>query len=213
MSSQPLQWGVVVPVKRLSVAKTRLSTRSVHYRRALAYAFALDVVAACLDSRNVLGVLVVADDTEVREGMAALGADAITDGPGDAGLNPALLLGWSRLSVDHPAAGVALLAADLPALRPRDLTRALSAAAEHPRAFVSDVAGTGTTLLTCRPGTAPNPRFGPRSRAAHTASGAVEIVDNELVRLRTDVDTEVDLWHAEVLGVGARTAAVLRSGG
>jgi hypothetical protein len=42
--------------------------------------------------------------------------------------------------------------ADLPALRTDELRRALVAAGEVPCGFAADAAGTGTTLLTARPG-------------------------------------------------------------
>ena len=41
-------------------------------------------------------------------------------------------------------------------------------------------------------------------------TGRVELTDPALVRLRSDVDTEVDLWNAVRLGVGTHTAAALR---
>jgi 2-phospho-L-lactate guanylyltransferase len=200
-------WGVVLPVKRLGSAKSRLSTRPAAQRRALALAFALDVVAACAATSPAV-LLVVTDDAEVGGAAADLGASVLADEPGS-GLVPAFLLGAEEVARAAPEAHLALLVADLPALRAVDLTTAFAHAAQHERAFVADVAGTGTTLLTARPGVAPGPRFGSRSRAAHARSGAVELRDTGLVRLRCDVDTEVDLWHATTLGLGPHTAAAL----
>ena len=56
------EWVVVVPVKRLDRAKTRLSTRPAPERRALALAFALDTVRAAITCPGVVGVVVVTDD-------------------------------------------------------------------------------------------------------------------------------------------------------
>ena len=212
MSITDAGWGVVLPVKRLSAAKSRLSTRPSRQRRELALAFALDVVAVCRDTPQAGSVVVVSSDDEVRDGATSLGADVVDD-PESGGLLAALLAGTAALRDARPDLAVALLAADLPALRPLELGLALDAAATHGRAFVSDVAGTGSTLLTAGPGVAPEPLFGPRSRAAHAASGAVELRDPRLVRLRCDVDTEVDLWHARQLGVGRHTAAALEQHG
>jgi 2-phospho-L-lactate guanylyltransferase len=53
-----------------------------------------------------------------------------------------------------------------------------------------------------------SPRFGGRSRAAHRAAGAVELMLEGIASVRRDVDTEVDLWDALRLGVGPRTKAV-----
>ena len=43
-----VSWGVVVPVKRLALAKTRLASYRDDLRQALALAFAADVVDAAL---------------------------------------------------------------------------------------------------------------------------------------------------------------------
>ena len=200
-------WGVVMPVKRLSAAKSRLSTRPIGQRRDLALAFALDVVAACRATTQVGAVVVVCDDDRVREAATALGADLVAE-PSPDGLLAALLAGTAALHASHPDLAVALLAADLPALRPRELARALDAAAAHPRAFVSDVAGTGSTLLTAHAGIAPISASA-RAPGQRTPRRGRRMTDPRLVRLRCDVDTEVDLWHARALGVGPHTAAVL----
>lgn len=201
-----LRWTVVVPVKRLDRAKTRLSTRTSDERVALALAFARDVVAAARACPLVTQVIAVTDDRRAARTLADDGAHVVPDRP-DAGLNPALAYG---ASLADPATGVAAVSADLPALTPGQLALALSAAgAAGVRCFVSDVAGTGTTLLCAPPGVALEPRFGARSRAAHAAGGARELALRGISGLRRDVDTEVDLWDAARLGVGTATATVL----
>lgn len=204
------EWVVVVPVKRLDRAKTRLSTRPAPERRALALAFALDTVRAALACPGVLGVVVVTDDDEVRAAVSELGASWVPDEP-DSGLNAALTHGADVVRRDSPDAAVAVLAADLPALRPDELARALHAASGVPRGFVADAAGTGTTLLTARDGVDLDARFGPRSRAAHAASGAVALEPGPVPGLRRDVDTEVDLWDAGRLGLGLATGPLLEA--
>lgn len=204
----PAEWVVVIPVKRLDRAKTRLSSRPAPARRALALAFALDTVRAALRCPPVSAVVVVTDDEVVRERVAALGARWVPDEP-DAGLNEALTHGADVVRRDAPGAWVAVLAADLPALRSEELGRALVAASGVARGFVADAAGTGTTLLTAAPGHRLDARFGPRSRAAHAASGAVALEPGPVPGLRRDVDTEVDLWDAGRLGLGADTARLV----
>jgi 2-phospho-L-lactate guanylyltransferase len=137
-----------------------------------------------------------------------LGAVTVGDEP-DAGLNPALQHGALCAHGLWPGTGVALVSADLPALRPQELRRALDEGATHPRAFVCDTAGTGTTLVTAAPGVAVVSAFGRRSRARHRAAGLVEIDLLDLATVRRDVDTEVDLADAVRLGVGPATRAVL----
>jgi 2-phospho-L-lactate guanylyltransferase len=202
------EWVVVVPVKRLDRAKTRLSTRPAEQRRSLALAFALDTVRAALGCAAVVGVVVVTDDHDVRAAVAALGASWVPDEP-DSGLNAALTHGADVVRLQSPDAWVAVLAADLPALRPEELARALDAATQVSRGFVADATGTGTTLLTAGPGADLDARFGPRSRAAHAASGAVALEPGPVPGLRRDVDTEVDLWDAGRLGLGPATAPLL----
>lgn len=205
-------WLVVVPVKRLDRAKTRLSARPASQRRALALAFALDTVRAAVACPGVVGVVVVTDDDEVRTAVAPLGASWVPDEP-DAGLNAALTHGADVVRRTSSDGWVAVLAADLPALRPEELARALEVASRVPRGFVADAAGTGTTLLTAAPGVDLDARFGPRSRAAHAASGAVALDPGPVPGLRRDVDTEVDLWDARRLGLGAASAALVGADG
>lgn len=198
-------WGVVVPVKRLAVAKSRLRAYGEPARRALALAFAADVVTAALGCPLVAQVLVVTDDEDAAAALTALGARVAPDDP-DAGLNPALEHGAELLRAGHPGLGVVTVSSDLPALRPADLSAALSAVPPGARAFVADAAGTGTTLLAASAAVRLAPSYGPGSRMRHAASGAVELAGT--AALRRDVDTPEDLRAALLLGVGARTAAV-----
>jgi 2-phospho-L-lactate guanylyltransferase len=197
-----------VPVKRLDRAKTRLARPD---RKALALAMALDTVHAARACRPVAGVVVVSDDPVAARALQPV-AEVVPDEP-DRGLNPALEHGAAIAFSRWPECGVAALASDLPALRPAELAVALTAAAEHPQAVVADGAGHGTVLLTARPGTRLEPRFGPGSRAAHVGTGAVDVSGrlpaDPLPGLRRDVDTTTDLDQAVELGVGAETARVL----
>ncbi|MCU1592694.1 MAG: CofC, 2-Phospho-l-lactate Guanylyltransferase [Frankiales bacterium] len=189
----------MVPVKRLSVAKSRLAAYGDVRRKDLALAFAADVVLAALE---VADVLVVTDDAAAGALLSSLGATVVPDDP-DAGLNPALLHGAELLRQGAPLRGVATLSADLPALRSADLEAALEQVGPTSSGFVSDVAGTGTTLLAAGPGGLLVPAFGPGSHASHVAAGAIELVAGP--GLRQDVDTPEDLAAAALLGLGAYT--------
>ena len=203
----PLRWSLVVPVKVLARAKTRMSGAAGQHREALALAVAADTVAALLRCDRVGRVIVVTDDPVPAAELTALGARIVPDEP-DAGLNPALRYGASRGRESAPEDGVGAISADLPALRPEELARALDAAAESPEAFVPDAAGVGTTLYTARPGVPFSPAFGRDSRAAHRARGARELLLPGIDSVRRDVDTLDDLRAALALGTGPRTAAV-----
>ncbi len=201
-------WSIVVPVKRLEVAKTRLraAVPGVEHDR-LVLALCLDTVSAALQCPAVGRVVTVTDDPRAAESLRALGAQVVSDEPAT-GLNPALEHGAARAAAMAPADPVAVISADLPALRPAELAAALAAAAGHPRSFVSDAAGEGTTLLAVTAGTALEPAYGPGSREAHAASGAVELI-GEWPSLRRDVDTAADLAAAAGLGLGRHCAALL----
>jgi 2-phospho-L-lactate guanylyltransferase len=156
-------------------------------------------------------VAVVTDDPAAAAGLAALGARIVPDSPA-AGLNAALAHGAEVVRAARPAAAVAALNADLPALRTAELARALAAASVFTRAFLTDAAGIGTTLLCARPGAELRPAFGGPSRLAHLASGATEIMSGGLDSVRQDVDTGEDLAAALALGVGRHTADRLAAG-
>ncbi|MEU6607387.1 2-phospho-L-lactate guanylyltransferase [Streptomyces shenzhenensis] len=202
-----MQWTLVIPVKPLALAKSRLAdTAADGLRPGLALAFAQDTVAAALACGAVRDVAVVTDDALAGRELTALGARIVPDEPGG-GLNAALAHAAGVVRSARPGAAVAALNADLPALRPPELARVLDAAAEFPRAFLPDAAGIGTTLLAAAPGRELRPAFGGDSRARHGASGARELRLDAVDSVRQDVDTGADLRAALVLGVGPRTVA------
>jgi 2-phospho-L-lactate guanylyltransferase len=209
---QEPSWALVVPVKPLAVAKTRLRSRAhgVPHER-LVLALAQDTVRAVLACPVVAEVLVVTDDPEASTRLGDLGAWVVPDKPA-AGLNPAVSYGAELANAaTGPRRWVAALAADLPALRPTELAGALHEVLDGAdgRGFVADAAGTGTTLLAAPPGVTLDPRFGSDSAARHAASGARRLV-GDWPSLRRDVDTTYDLTQAERLGLGPHTAAVWR---
>ncbi|MFF1305895.1 2-phospho-L-lactate guanylyltransferase [Streptomyces sp. NPDC058307] len=202
-----MQWTLVIPLKPLARAKSRLSdTADDGVRPGLALAFAQDTVAAALACPAVGDVAVVTDDALAGRELAALGARIVSDEP-RGGLNAALAHAAAVVRSTRPESALAALNADLPALRPLELARVLDAAAQFPRAFLADAAAIGTTLLAARGDAELRPAFGPDSRARHRASGAAELPLTEVDSVRQDVDTGEDLRAALALGVGPRTAA------
>lgn len=225
-----VMWSLVIPVKRLSLAKTRLSavltdstrddllidSRTAEQPTAagrlpangrIALAMASDTVCAALASASVASVVVVTDDRLAAETLAALGARVVPDAPDD-GLNAALRYGAGLAARHRPADGVGALSADLAALRPDELTDALQQAAGHGRAFVADTVGTGTTLLSALPGHSLDPRFGIGSARAHLRYGA-HALGGTWPSLRRDLDTPADLAIAARMGLGPATAEQL----
>lgn len=218
----PPGWVVLLPLKRLGSAKSRLD----HPHRALlARAMATDTARAAANAGRdvVAAVLLVTNDPavgaiveELTDSPAAAPVVAVADVP-DRGLNPALRHGARVAARRWPGHPVAALSADLAALRAADLRAALLAAraalGTGRRAVLADAAGTGTVLLCAAPGTPLRPHFGEGSLARHVRSGALDLTQTALAtmvpRLRRDVDTLADLAAARLLGVGPATAAVL----
>lgn len=212
---------LVVPVKRLVAAKSRLRgvAPDVAGHTRLALALTRDTLAAARAATLVRSVLVVTADRVVAAVLGGVGPGGV--GPGDAGfevvddplagLNAAYDRGADVLRGRDPDAAVGALQADLPALDPRELDAAIRAAlAMGGRAFCADAEGTGTTLLIAGPGVPLDPRFGGGSAARHQASGARPL-PGDWPGLRRDVDTAHDLTTAAGLGLGPHTSALLAS--
>jgi 2-phospho-L-lactate guanylyltransferase len=205
MTDNALTWSVLMPVKVLAQAKSRLAALAGERRGELALALACDTVTAVLGVEEAARVIVITDDQVAAGALAGLGALVVPDEPHD-GLNAALRHGAGYASSRWPGSGTAALSADLPALRAAEIGRALRAAAGWPAAFVADAAGDGTTLYTAAPGTPFRPAFGLGSRARHAAGGATELDLPGVPGLRRDVDTPADLRGAAALGLGPRSA-------
>ncbi|MCL2581229.1 MAG: 2-phospho-L-lactate guanylyltransferase [Streptosporangiales bacterium] len=202
-------WTVVMPVKVLGRAKSRLAVLAGPRRPELALALASDTVSAVLACPEVSRLLVVTSDTRAASVLSGLGAFIVPDAP-DSGLNAALVYGAAEAARRWPGGGTAALAADLPALRPGELGAALSSAAASPGgSFVADAAGVGTTMYASVPGGTFAPRFEGASRARHASSGARELDLGDVPGLRRDVDTPDDLRAALSLGAGPRTTEML----
>jgi 2-phospho-L-lactate guanylyltransferase len=196
---------LIIPVKRLDRAKSRL--RGVHPdHEELVLALLLDTVGAARGTPGVRRVLVVCEDKRVPDALRGTGVECV-DERGLAGLNAALAHGAALLRADDPGGVIGALQADLPALRPAELARALTEAGGR-RAFCADRPGTGTTLLLSAPGGALEPAFGPGSAAAHRSSGALPTTA-PVASLRCDVDTAGDLAVALALGAGPRTSTMV----
>ena len=174
-------WAVVVPVKVLARAKSRIAPLAGSRRAELALAMVADTISAVVASSVGERVIAVTDDPVAARELAAVGATVVPDEP-EAGLNEALVFGAACAARLWPGSGVAALSGDLP--------------------------GSGTTLYAASPGAVFRPAFGPDSRFRHVAQGAAELLLPDITGLRRDVDTAQDLRDAARLGLGARTAAV-----
>jgi len=199
---------VLVPVKRLDDAKSRLAgVLAPAERRALALAMLGDVLAALGGSTVAASVTVVTGDPEA--GVAArLGGADLCDDEGRS-WNAALTAALAALGGGVSAA---IIAADLPMLEPADLD-ALAAALPGPGVAVGRAHDGGTNALALRPPEAIEPHFGaPQSATLHARLAREVGFEPVIVHRRGlafDVDTAGDLDRLLELGPRGRTAAAL----
>lgn len=179
-----------MPLKPLTEAKSRLRGVTDDHE-SLVLALAAATVGAALRADLVARVVVITRDQRAAGELRRLGAHIHTERA--LGLNAALV--EAARQVPGP---VAVLPADIPALREAELSQALLAAAGI-RAFVPDASGLGTVLLAAPMAGDLNPRFGAASAREHERSGAYRLAQ-DWPTLRRDVDTAEDLAQALALG-------------
>ncbi|WP_107764884.1 2-phospho-L-lactate guanylyltransferase [Nocardioides terrigena] len=207
MGSPEGDFRVVVPVKELRHAKTRLEVDEATRHR-LALAFAVDTVEVALGARWVGEVVVLTRDRQVAREVGRLGARSMRPG-GTRELNSELRWALRRLGVGSRRP-TAVLMADLPALRACELDHVLGdARAGGDVVFVEDAWGGGTTLLA-GPSGGLVPRFGGRSASRHREVGA-RGVRLELPGLRCDVDDVRSLSAAVEHGLNPRAKSVVEA--
>ena len=192
--------GLIIAVKRLAVAKTRLApVFSARTREQVVLAMLLDTIAAAAREPSLRGITVVTPDDVAAEAARQLGAEVLADPTPDGHpdpLNNAIVAAEAVLGSPN----LVVLQGDLPALQTQELTQAIGAARAHRRSFVADRHGSGTAALFAF-GSPLEPAFGPDSARRHRRSGAVELT-GPWPGLRCDIDTPEDLQAARRLGVG-----------
>jgi 2-phospho-L-lactate/phosphoenolpyruvate guanylyltransferase len=201
--------GLIIAVKRLTAAKTRLApVFSAATREKVVLAMLIDTLSAASGVESVGSITVITPDDDAAAAAAGLGASVLAD-PTPAGhadpLNNAIAVAASTIAASF--ANIVVLQGDLPALQTQELAEAIAAARQHERSFVADRLATGTAAL-CAFGTTLEPAFGADSAARHRRSGAIELT-GAWPGLRCDVDTPADLTVARRLGVGAATARAI----
>ena len=202
--------GLIIAVKGLSAAKSRLSELfSPADRERLVLAMLVDTLTAVAAAGSVQSITVVTPDPAAAAAARDLGAGVLDD-PTPAGhpdpLNNALRAAAQAIALPN----LAVLHSDLPALTAAEVDRAVTAAQSHPRSFVADRHGTGTSALFAF-GTALDPLFGTGSAQRHRDGGAHQL-DGDWPGLRCDIDTPSDLAAASRLGLGAATARTVARG-
>jgi 2-phospho-L-lactate/phosphoenolpyruvate guanylyltransferase len=198
--------GLIIAVKRLAAAKTRLApVFSARTRENVVLAMLVDTLTAAARAGSLRLITVITPDEAAAAAASELGAEVLADPTPEGHRDP---LNNAIAAAERAIAGsfsnIVVLQGDLPALQAQELSEAIAAARHHRRSFVADRLGTGTSALFAF-GATLDPQFGPDSSARHRRSGAIELT-GAWPGLRCDVDTPADLAIARRLGVGAATA-------
>jgi 2-phospho-L-lactate guanylyltransferase len=179
---------VVVPLKPAEQGKSRLGSPPEVVR-----ALGVATVRAAAGAAGVGSVVVVTADPVTATQLERMPGVRVVREAAPRGLRAAIASGLATVPT---GARRAVLLGDLPGLVPAELTRALALAAQHPRAFVADAAGTGTTLVTAAPGLRWRAAFGAGSASRHRALGLRRLPVPLRSSLRHDVDTPAQLARA-----------------
>jgi 2-phospho-L-lactate/phosphoenolpyruvate guanylyltransferase len=177
---------VLVPLKRLDRAKTRLAEALTAGERAALMRTLLDGVVESVHAAGLDRITVVTSEPLAHD-IAATWND------GDLPWNEALATAIAEVVAEDV---VAIISADLPFLRPSDVT-ALIEATPGRGVVVGRAADAGTNAVSMRPPGALPTQFGePASAALHAASARARrlaCVMLDLPGLAFDVDTPEDL--------------------
>jgi 2-phospho-L-lactate/phosphoenolpyruvate guanylyltransferase len=199
-------WDVIVPLKDVAHAKTRLTVLGDRWRRTFARAMFLDTVEAAATCPLRVRVHAVTDDRSTIAELATF-SRVVVHAQAPPGVNNAISHAAQRAG-DRGWGQVALLG-DLPALSGEEFAAVIDRAGAATRSVVPDAEEVGTTMLVVAAGRPLLPTFGAGSLARHLASGARPVVASAAAR--RDVDKPEDLWAAQRLGVGPRTAWALHA--
>jgi 2-phospho-L-lactate/phosphoenolpyruvate guanylyltransferase len=162
--SARFSWTVLLPVKVLARAKSRLAALAGDRRRELALAFASDTVAAAAACPEVARVLVITSDPVAGPLLAALGAVIVPDEPADMKARLAALASARPDGAGPDSTGLATSPVEL------GVQEGLNAALRHGAAVAARRwPGTGLAALT-----ADLPALTPAELAAalHAAAGS-----------------------------------------
>lgn len=219
------EWTIIVPVKALERAKSRLApTLSPENRRALVVAMATDVITVCRDTPGVSRVRIIGSDPEIARIADEVGVEFVVDPTGrptrtikspapvraetEDSLNTALT--WAMAGVRGP---VGVVAADLPELESHLFSEILESATRHLHSIVTDHRGRGTTMAFWTGSTSRTSLFGPDSADRYRRLGGAEVIGvdgagwGEAAR---DVDIPEDVADLAGRRVGPTTGRALR---
>lgn len=191
---------VIVPVKPLALAKSRLAgVMGQPERMALARRLLERTLLKVARARGIARVVVVSRDETVLKIARKHGAWSIMESPSEdpaASLNAALEQA-RRVCVANGARAVLIVPADLPKLRVRDVEQIIGLGEPAPRIVIAPAASDGgTNALLLNPANSIPFQFGENSFVKHSASAKTQDIPLVLYTSDTvtlDLDTPRDL--------------------
>jgi 2-phospho-L-lactate/phosphoenolpyruvate guanylyltransferase len=201
---------IVIPIKNLAFAKTRLSPILTPTERAdFAAAMLQDVIFSAKNAPSIGRVVVVTPEglgaIIARENGATLLLESQTDGLNRAvqiAITHAQTCGYERLLI---------VLADLPLIQPQDLSLFFQRNSKIIISPSRDLDGTNALLLS--PPNIIQPRYGRKSFAAHKDLARAVEIEPEIIqnaRLSLDIDTPEDLMRLCEQQPGGLTGAFLK---
>ena len=186
----------VVPVKELTGAKQRLSSRlSLEERRALATIMLEDVLDAVSAVRELAGMLVVTVDPVAASLAGRYGARIVTDGAREG--HTGAVTAAARLLVREGRAGMMTMPGDIPRLSSAEIAATLAAHGAAPAfTIVPAHDDLGSNTIVCSPPDAVPLRFGEDSFYPHLDAARGRGIEPLIIRqpgIGMDIDHPVDL--------------------
>ncbi len=186
----------VIPVKRFSQAKSRLSpVLTADERRHLSRVMLYDVLDAVAKVSGIGGILVVTCDSDAANMAKSFGCEVLSDKK-DCGLCDAVSLAGRHLDA-RGCTGVICIPGDVPLVASDEIDQIiLNHGAAPAVTLVPAWDGGGTNALLCTPAQVIAPQFGKNSFAAHKIAAGIEGLKPTVVfshSLSLDLDEPYDL--------------------
>ena len=193
----------VIPVKRLSDAKSRLSAHLSEFQRAQLVLALLHRTIGVLHRVDTIDrVAVVTEERELVDSV--IDVDWLPD-PG--GLNPSLTLG-AEWAIHSGARSLLIVPCDLPLLQEQDIRALLDVSGDARSVGIAPTRDGGTGALLLSPPDILTPLFGPDSFRRHLAAARAAAVPIWTVR-RTgflrELDTVEDLTYFDARAIAGIT--------
>lgn len=205
----------VVPVKKLSESKTRLSqTLSLNNRQKLVLVMLEDVLASLSESDLVDQVAVLTPDRQVADRAENLGARTMMDQT-NVGINESIAMVTEYEIKERSGMPLLILPVDVPLVKPTTIDSIIRKVdnPNHALVVISPSTAKGTNALLRNPPDAIPTHYGVGSFGAHVAEAMARKVRLEVQRsedLEIDVDTPSDLYEIMRKGNSTRTSRFLR---